>query len=338
MSKSVSLFGQELSPEQLKNRVGHLSQVISAREMVYQSGKAKGMRAVEVRNGSGLELTVLPDRGMDISYASYKGIPLSFISKTGEVAPCRLGKDDFHKGFCAGLLTTCGLDNVGPVSENKGESLRLHGSLTLTPAEDFGITQGWEEEEYVLRMKGRMNESALFGTSLTLHRELIFKAGEPAFEVVDTIENTGVCEAAFMLLYHFNFGFPFLSPNLVLTTNCGKPSPRDAAAEPGISEYAIFSDPQPNYHEQVFYFKSVAEASVTLYNVKLGFGVKLEYDGKELPWMAEWKQVGEQDYALGIEPALTRPMGRAEGERTGEMGHLTPGQTKTIRSRLSIEK
>lgn len=338
MPKTVSLFGQKLSPEQLKNRVGHLSQVISAREMVYHSGKAAGMHAVEVRNGSGLELTILPDRGMDISYASFQGVPFSFISKTGEVSPLHLGNDDFHKGFCGGLLTTCGLDNVGPPSESNGRALRLHGSLTLTPAEDFGIAQGWEEQDYVLRLKGTMTDNAMFGQSLALHRELIFKAGEPAFEMVDTIENTGVADTDYMLLYHFNFGFPFLSPDLKLATNCGNPSPRDAAAAPGIAEYASFSDPQPNYHEQVFYFKSAENASATLTNKRLGFGIKLEYDGRELPWLVEWKQVGEQDYALGIEPALTRPMGRKEGERTGEMGRLAPGETKTVRFRLSVEK
>ena len=58
--------------------IGHPSQLYGVTPFTYADGKAKGVRALEVRNGSGLELKILEDRGLDISSLSWKGTNLSF--------------------------------------------------------------------------------------------------------------------------------------------------------------------------------------------------------------------------------------------------------------------
>ena len=95
--------------------------------MEYTSGSARGMRAIEVKNGSGLSFTVLPDRNMDISYASYKGIPLSFVSKVGEKSPVFYEESDFLRNFTAGLITTCGITYCG--AENKSSLCNVAMSI-----------------------------------------------------------------------------------------------------------------------------------------------------------------------------------------------------------------
>ena len=47
---------------ELLSRVGDLSQVMGAKEYMMMDGKSKGVRTLEVRNGGGLEFTVVEDR------------------------------------------------------------------------------------------------------------------------------------------------------------------------------------------------------------------------------------------------------------------------------------
>jgi len=75
------LFGEELSGEQLRQRVGCLSQIAGASPFRYAGGRADGVRAVGVRTGSGLSFVVLLDRGLDIAQAEYCGQPSGWISK-----------------------------------------------------------------------------------------------------------------------------------------------------------------------------------------------------------------------------------------------------------------
>ena len=58
-------------PSYLNPRVGHMAQVASVRRLVSDDGKGRGMRVLELNNGSGLSFTVYPDRGMDIGQAYF---------------------------------------------------------------------------------------------------------------------------------------------------------------------------------------------------------------------------------------------------------------------------
>lgn len=64
-----------------------MQQVAGLRRFTYAEGKAKGLEAVECRNGSGLRFVILLDRGMDIGLCKYQGIPIAFRSATGESSP-----------------------------------------------------------------------------------------------------------------------------------------------------------------------------------------------------------------------------------------------------------
>ena len=81
------IFGREFSRSELLQRVGHISQLAGVRSMRLEDGSEEGVRLIEVRTGSGFRFNVLASRGMDISFAEYKGIPLSWRSCTGDVSP-----------------------------------------------------------------------------------------------------------------------------------------------------------------------------------------------------------------------------------------------------------
>ena len=95
------------SREALQNHSVDMRQFVDFRESTLPSGA----RIVEAYNASGLAFTLLPDRAMDIWTATYKGLPLTWVSQGSPHAP------DFGSAwlrqFNGGLLTTCGLNHAG---------------------------------------------------------------------------------------------------------------------------------------------------------------------------------------------------------------------------------
>ena len=81
-------FGDKFySHKELERRVGNISQIGGTRHYELIEGRSKGVSAIEVNTGSGFCFTVLPDRGLDISRATYKGINLVYRTPNGEVNP-----------------------------------------------------------------------------------------------------------------------------------------------------------------------------------------------------------------------------------------------------------
>ncbi len=255
-----TLFGKNFTKTELRKRIGDISQIASATEFTYSQGKANGVKAIEVRNGSGLRFVILPDRGMDIAYAEYKGTPISYISKTGIVSSNHYSEPDFLRSFSAGLLTTCGLTYMGAPCVDEGVALGAHGRISNIPAFDVGITQEWVEDDFIISVRGKVREATVFGENIVLTRTFTVKIGEDKIYIHDEIENEGFEPTPLMVLYHINFGFPLVSENTVLETNCVNICSRDEVAAPGIDEACKFSNPIHAYSEQVFYRDAVAEA------------------------------------------------------------------------------
>ena len=107
----VQLFGRKFTRTDLLQRIGDVSQIAGLRSMRLEDGSEAGVRLIEVRTGTGFRFNVLPSRGMDVSFAEYKGIPLSWRSCTGDVSPAYYEPqgDGWHRGFYGGMVITCGL-------------------------------------------------------------------------------------------------------------------------------------------------------------------------------------------------------------------------------------
>ena len=189
----MELYGKKLTKEEFMKYVGDPSQVADARPCVLSEGKADGVRAIEVKTGGGLHFTVLPTRGMDIAWAEYNGKALSFISKTGVTHPAYFEKDglSFLRGFFCGLVTTCGLTYFGAPCEDDGQSLGLHGRISNTPADGVCIEKYWDGDEYILKIRGQVRESSVFGENIVLIREIETKLGGKSLKITDKIQNQG---------------------------------------------------------------------------------------------------------------------------------------------------
>lgn len=77
-----------------------------------------------------LSVDLLPDRGLDLGAVEFDGLPVQWIR-----TPTATSEGGWFAAWPGGLITTCGLHNVGAASEGFG----LHGAFALTPARDAVI-------------------------------------------------------------------------------------------------------------------------------------------------------------------------------------------------------
>ncbi len=56
-------------------------------------------------------------------------------------------------------------------------------------------------------------------------------------------------------------------------------------------------------------------------------GVYVRFNSRQLPWLNEWKMMGERDYVVGIEPATNAVRGRAAERASRRLITLEPGET-----------
>ncbi len=326
------LFGKSYGREELVRRIGNLSQIGGTRIYELSDGPEKGVRAVDFRTGTGFEFTVLPDRGLDISTASYRGMSLVWRSPVGEIAPTFYEPHGLGwlRTFHGGLLTTCGLTHVGGPCEDGGESLGLHGRYSTIPARNVCVDSCWRGDGYVMWVKGVVREAVLFGENLTLTRKISARLGESRLTIEDLVENTGFERSPFLIVYHMNAGFPLVDAGTQLVATSSSVTPRDEEAEKGKEDYNIMSEPVPGFREKVYFHEMKADsegyAYTALINEERSLGLYVKYGKETLPHLAEWKMMGEGAYVVGMEPSNNMLRGRPGEREAGTLVELKPGE------------
>lgn len=317
-------------------RTGNPHQVFYAQRMRLAEGKGDGLDVIEVENGV-LRLWVLPGRGLDLGRLSYHGVNLSFLSKGGFAQSAHYDSyqmEGLHT-FAGGMLTTCGLRNVGGANECDGESFGFHGRIGQTPAEELGIHYCLDGDKPFIRITGTVREARLFGTLLELHRCITVYYGEPSFTVEDCVRNLSPNKTEIMLLYHCNIGYPLLSEDAEFLTGNKFLRPVSEAAAKGVEKRYSFKPPVPEEPEQCFYYTqracSEGYAFGACVNEKLGLGLAVRSDPRELPLMCNWQSWASGDYAMGIEPATCYVDGRANNKRAGQLESLEAFGEKHVR-------
>lgn len=308
-------------------------------------GRARMLETLDFDNGSGLTFTVVPGRGMDIAWAKYQGVPLSFITKAGVASPeCYDSRGmEWLWNFFGGMVTTCGMSNVGdPCEDEQPEfgtvSYGLHGRINNTAASQVSSEAVWKDGEYRLEATGVVREGLLHGHNLALRRKISTALGRNQIVVHDTVENEGFFPRELMLFYHINIGHPILDEDCELYLPEGTRTVVSASAalcEP--SECKEFSKPYPGAPQHVFLhtFPKSEEVRIAVYQPKLELGIGLTFDPSQLPYFSQWKRMASGDYVIALEPANCLSIGRTEMKKRGiEM--LAPGDCKEIEWTLSI--
>jgi hypothetical protein len=342
----MHVCGRDYTKRELERRTGNLDQIGGTRHYNLISGRSKGVEAIEFNTGTGFQFTVIPDRGLDIAHCTYRGISLVYLTPNGVVHPAFYEPEGFGwlRTFFGGLLTTCGLTYFGNPGNDGDEELGLHGRYSTLPADRVCDRSRWEGDAYILEITGEIRECALFGEKISLERSIRTEVGKRSLIVRDRVENFGFNTAPLCILYHINAGFPLLDEQSELILTSKKVEPYDDTAEAGLGKVTRFSGPVHDFMGQDFLHTMAQDsdgyAHAALVNQSLydGLGLYMRFDTRTLPYLNEWKMLGEGDYVLGIEPVNTIILNRAALRKRDQLPLIEPGEVKEMKVEIGVLK
>ena len=340
----MKIGGKQYTSAELHERVGNTAQLGGTRHVILDDGPAKGIAAIDVDTGTGFTFTVLPDRGLDISRASYKGLNLVHLTANGEVHPAYYDRHGLGwlRNFFAGLLTTCGITNIGGPGTDGNEEYGLHGRYTNLPARQVQDRSGWDGDEYRIEITGTVDETVLFGDKLRLTRTISTQIGRRGLTIHDRVENFGYKPSPFTILYHVNPGFPLHDAAGELVATVAKTEPVNERSAKAIGEWHRFTAPVPGFEEMNYLHTARAGsdgfACAAMLNRELGggIGLRVRYDTSTLPYLNEWKMMGQGDYVVGIEPCNSPCANRAEVRERGLLPMLDPGELREMTVEIDV--
>ncbi len=303
------------------DRLASPDQVATAVESVVAAGAAAGSRAVDLRVWNGIDLRLLPDRGLDIGAAWFRGTQLAWISPSGEQGPppveSLVDRHAWEAAWGGGLVTTCGLSNVGEPSEGHG----LHGSYTARAAMDLKIERTTSELTAT---------ATITDAPFTLYRRIVTTVGQGLVRLDDRVVNDSDWTVAAPLLYHVNIGAPVWGDDAYLETDAREVVPRDSAAAAGVATWDEPPEVAPGADEWVF--EHVGGTWVRLTSPRVGLELTIR---SSLPRLWQWVDPAAGTYALAFEPANCSILGRAHDIEAGRMPFLDPGEARA--SWLTVE-
>lgn len=325
----------------LRKYVGNMETLYGIREAMLVDGPEKGVRAFDVRNGQGLEFTVLSDRGMDIPFLRYKGMNIGFGSKVEIKAPQFYAEDGnrgFLRQFNGGFLTTCGITYTGTSTQDDGEMLGMHGTYSNTPAKHVVAEEVCKEDEIVLCLRGQVREACLYGCNMLLRREIRVNTESNRMQLIDITENQSFEPVPLMLLYHINFGYPMLDEGVRLKVNSKKVFARSEFATSELDSYDCMIAPEVGRSDQCYHHEDFGEQGIVVVeNEKQKVAATIRFNAKNMPYLCEWKCMRAGDYALGIEPSVSGVQNRKIAKERGILHYLAAGETYTTGFELEFK-
>jgi hypothetical protein len=336
----ANLYGKQLSREAISRLVGDMSQLCGVEPFSYGEGQARGVRGLEFRTGAGLRFVVLPDRGMDIALGEYAGIPLNWQSGLGPVAPAYYSSHGWEwlRSFHGGLLTTCGLSNVGDPCTDRGaylpeEHFGAHGRIANLPARAVSHGCRWDGERYLMEARGEVLEAAGQGEKFRLCREVSAEMGGRSLRIADTVTNESWYTVPHMFLYHVNMGFPLLDEGSEVLVSCASLAGYDEASRALEPEAGRFTGPAQSTADPVYLLDlrpgPDGFCHVAFVNRRLGsgLGMFLRFKKEELPYFNLWKRLFSREYVVGLEPGNCTVQGRLRQRERGDLRLLAPQQS-----------
>jgi hypothetical protein len=315
-------------------RIGSLDQVARVDRFVEDDGAARGARRFRVVNGGGLEFDIHPDRGLDIGAATFRGIPLAWMSSTGITRPDAYEPEGrgWLRTFGGGLVTTCGLDSFGPPADDESGVSGMHGRVGSIPARISEITATPE----VVAVAGHVRQTAVFQENLLLERRISSAVGSSSLRIDDTVTNDGESPRDHMVLYHVNLGWPLVDVGTTVDIPARSVEPRDADAAAGFAERARIAAPSAGFREQVYVHVAGDERIARVVNAARGMTLVLRYS-ETLPAVFQWKLTATKHFVLGLEPANTPEIqGRSAARESGRLPVLEPGESRTYSIEIEV--
>ena len=305
---------------ELLKQLGNIDQIAGIRESRLLRGRGEGIQLAEFYNAAGLRFSVVPDRCMDLYDLSYKGVNLSFHSKNGLTSPQAFcpSNGEFAEQWPGGQLVTCGLGNVGGHAV-EGGVFPTHGRISHVPASNFGTETYWDGESYVLRATGEVHQTKMYSRHLSIRRTVETELNSKSLKIHDVLTNFEAEDEPYMLLYHFNFGYPLLQADSRVEVSEAKKTPMNPMSTDSVQMMA----PVDGRGEELYFRTGFGKrACGVIYNERLELGAYVAFDTENLPNMLEWKNMKSHDYVLALEPCNTCGLNRDEARAEGRIAVL----------------
>jgi len=245
-------------------------------------------------------------------------------------------------------VVRCGLESFGApgldvIIDNMGNKkevmLPLHGKIANIPASIVKARIGLKPP-FELGITGVLCERSMFGSDLKMSTSITTTPRSNLVKIVDVTENLRSVSDEMQVLYHCNYGPPFLEEGARLIAPIMQVAPNNSRAADGIRTFDIFGPPQPGFVEQVYFFKLIGDddgyTSVMLINKDETKAVSVSFSVKELPCFTLWKNTSslEEGYVVGLEPGTSFPNNRAFERAQSRVPRLRPKEK--YRSEISL--
>jgi hypothetical protein len=270
-------------------RLAHDQHLLPATSHLALDGSGAGTRVLLAQPAGGLHARILLDRGLDIGAAWYAGQPVSWTSPSGDRRSGYAdGTENWHRGWTGGLVTTCGLMHIGPPSGRHGR----HGRYSDCPPEEVRV----ERENRILRVTGTIRDTDGLDRGLVLKRTIELAAGSGTLRLHDLVVNETMHAVAAPILYHLNFGYPFLvdaSVTRLVGLAAGHGFTATMGAPADVPDEVAMHRVDPG---------TGAGAQITLSAPEIGLEVAVGWDGRELDRAHTWRRRTPGCYVHAIEP------------------------------------
>ncbi len=311
-------------------------------------GSSDGVDVVRVDNGR-LSFEVLPTRGMGLWKAWCGGIEIGWSSPIKNpvhpslvplTQPDGLG---WLEGF-GELLCRCGLESNGaPEFDSRGQLIHpLHGRIANRPA--YCVEASVNNESGELSLTGDVDEARLFFNKMWLRSTVRTRPGSTSLTFLDTVTNLSAEPGELELLYHINFGHPFLTPGAQILLPLAKLAPRDADAQENLSAWNTYGPETPGSHEAVFFTELAADSKgdtlALLRNAEGNRAISLRMNRRQLPCFILWKSrlAAADGYVTGLEPAINFPNCKSFEKKQGRVAVLQPGESRVFEITLEVHE
>ncbi|MEI8351837.1 MAG: aldose 1-epimerase family protein [bacterium] len=318
-------------------------------------GLCEAVDVIEVDNGE-LSFTLVPTRGMGLWKGRYKGHEIGWNSPvTGPVNPMFVNALDCDgAGWLQGFdecIVRCGLQSNGApgkdiVKDGNGNTsevtLTLHGRIANTPANQVAVSVITSGKTTELVVSGTVDTGMLYGPCLRLETRISTIVGSNSVTLHDEVVNLNSLPQELELLYHCNFGEPFLEKDSRMVAPSRIVVPRDPPAAEGIQTYDTYLPPTPGYVAQVYWHQLAADPkgnTVALLRNKAGIkGVALRFNTRQLPFFSQWKNTvgANEGYVTGLEPGTNLPNVKTFERQQGRVIRLGSNQRHTVDLTLEV--
>lgn len=349
-----SLFGRQYTKDQLLRRVGHLSQIGGINFITRENGNGRGVRWLQFRTGTGFSFDVSLDRGMDVGFCDYRGYSLAWIPPTDFKGPWYFDQTDgfgWLRTAMGGLLNTCGLIHIGNPDKTDASQYRfppiqkeaygVHDRAAVTPARLIHAGERWEDDRCFLEATGEIIQARVYGENLKMVREYQAVLGESRFIIRDTINNIGYAPTRHQLLYHLNFGFPFVDNGSELVAPLSPDEPAVVLAGDHKKGYSFdsFTDPQDDWQFMVYRIPMKADQDegvpVAIINPVMKMGIYLIYHQNQFPVFLMTCLMSPGNYMVCLEPCTNELTGgQMDLDKSG--GYLQPGQFRSYETEIGV--